>query len=235
MTTRTEYRLSNNLDQYTIHFDGWIGKHNIHDTTSAHTHPLFVQWLINAINEDTIKYDVETEDEDLHFVFYGQEVIDQAPFFIGEKGNEARGFKLVAHQVIDYTIETDEESIAVITNSVPDLVEEIEEQEELFGQYLMCLGLQYELRKKWTKVLAGRGIQQYTYVFPKSMGEEHRTDVETQLYGAMADTLLEWTQWYDEWTFTDGWKIDTEGRQVFTWVFTHPTITESPQPTLVAV
>ena len=233
MTTRTEYRLSNNLDQYTILFNGWVGKHNIEGDTSAHTHPDFVQWLINAINNGTIEFDVEHNDEDLHFEFYGQEVIEQAPFFIGEKGNEARGFKLIAHQVIDYTVENDEEDYSVITNDNDELVELVEDNEDLFCSYLICLGLEWELKRHFTDDIFSS--QTYTYVFPKDLGEEHMIDVETQLYAAMADTLMEWTQWYDEWTFTDGWKLDTEGRQVFTWVFTHPPLTESPQPTLVAV
>ena len=227
----TQYKLTTNLDQYTIIFNGWTGKHNIHDTTSAHTHADFAQWLINGINEDTIKFDAEPSDDDTIFEFYGQEVVDKAPFFIGEKGNEARGFQLVAHQTISYNIETDDDTYDVITNDIDELVELIEDREDLFLSYLHCFGIYPETRCAITPT-----SHTYTYTMTDlTHTGEVKDTIESQLYATMADTLLEWTQWYDDYTFTDRSRMDDKGFLEFTWVFTHPPTTEHSQPILTAV
>jgi len=227
----TQYKLTTNLDQYTIIFNGWTGKHNIHDTTSAHTHPDFVQWLINGINTGSVEFDVETEDDDLRFEFSGQEVIDKASFAIGNWGDSARGFQLVAHQVIEYDIETDEESIAVITNDIDELVELIEDREDLFLSYLHCFGIYPETRCAITPT-----SHTYTYTMTDlTHSGEVKDTIESQLYATMADTLLEWTQWYDDYTFTDRSRMDDTGFLEFTWVFTHPRTTNHSRTILSLV
>ena len=231
----TQYTLTTNLDQYTIIFNGWVGKHNIHDSTSAHTHPEFVAWLIEQINTGSFVEDehftTDCDYEDTYFEFYGQEVIDKAPFFIGEKGNEARGFQLHSPALISYTVENDEDTYDVLTNDTDELVELIEDNEDLFQSYLHCFGIYPSTECSITPT-----SHTYTYTLADlTHSGEVKDTMEQQLYATMADTLLEWTQWYDEWTFTDSHTMDTEGNLVFTWVFTHPPITQEPQPILTAV
>jgi hypothetical protein len=228
----TTYNLSTNLSSYTILFNGWIGKHNIEGDTPATTHPDFVSWLINGVNTGSLEFDVEHSDEDLHIEFYGQEVIDQAPFFIGERGNEARGFKLIAHQVISYTIEEDEEPTEVITNDLLELIELIEDNEDLFLSHLSCYGIEPDDRATSEQATSTT----FTYRFHNcSDVSDVLSTIENQLYGTLADTLLEWTQWYDEWSFTDSHTIDDEGSLTFTWTYTHPPIPKPRKTILTAV
>lgn len=228
----TQYNLSTALSQYTILFNGWIGKYNIEDSTPATTHPDFVSWLINGINTGSLEFDCDHEDDDLHIEFYGQEVIDQAPFFIGERGNEARGFKLIAHQVISYTIEEDEEPTQVITNDLLELLELIDDNEDLFLNNIECYGIEPDDRTTSEQATS----KTFTYRF-HNVGDvsDVLSTIENQLYATLTDTLLEWTQWYDQWTFTDSHTIDDEGSLTFTWTFTHPPIPKPAKTILTAV
>lgn len=223
------YNLSTNVEQYTIRFNGWSGKYNIEGETQEHTE--FVAYLLENINKNRHDDDFEFEcecslnDDQLTIEFYGQEVIDKAPFFIGEKGDEARGFQLIAHQCISYTVETDE-PYRMITNDLLELIDVVEDSEDLFLSYLSANGIEPDDRT----TAEHETSMGFTYRFHNVADvSDVLNEIEQQLYGTLADTLLEWTQWYDEWTFTDSHTIDDEGGFAYTWVFTHPPVPKPPQ------
>lgn len=218
----TKYNLTTNLERYTIIFNGWIGKHNIDSSAPATQYADFVSWLIQSVNDGTVEFNTDCDYEETLFEFFGQEVIDKAPFFIGEKGDEARGFQLQTSALFGYTVETDE-PYDVLTNDEEEMVELIEDNEDLFLSYLSCNGIEPD-DTSFSKTTTSHT---YTYHFHNVCDVSDVVDtIEQQLYGTLADTLLEWTQWYEEWNFTDSHTIDDEGSLTFTWVFTHPPITE---------
>jgi hypothetical protein len=219
----TQYKLTTNLDRYTIIFNGWVGRHNIEGSAPATQYADFVSWLIQSINDGTVEFHTDCDYEETLFEFYGQQVIDKAPFFIGERGDEARGFQLQTSALFGYTLENEYEGYEVLTNDEEEMVELIEDNEDLFLSYLSAYGIEPDD----TSFSKTETSHTYTYRFHTCADvSDVLSTIENQLYGTLADTLLEWTQWYDEWTFTDSHTIDDEGSLTFTWTFTHPPITE---------